>query len=65
MTVLDLFSGIGGFSLAAHRVGFEVIGKAKNDLCSDSHIYRAFDNAINVDVGQWVLSRLKEYITLL
>lgn len=65
MTVLDLFSGIGGFSLAAHRIGFEVIGKAKNDLCSDSHRYRALDNAITVDVGQWVLSRLKEYITLL
>lgn len=40
-------------------------GKAKNDLCSDSHRYRALGNAITVDVGQWVLSRLKEYITLL
>lgn len=25
MNVLDLFSGIGGFSLAAHRAGFEVV----------------------------------------
>lgn len=30
--VLDLFSGIGGFSLAAHRAGFEVVAHCEIDV---------------------------------
>jgi DNA (cytosine-5)-methyltransferase 1 len=65
MNLLDLFCGVGGFSLGAARAGFHVIGAADNDIHALQAHGKNFPNTnhFNIDlskaVGQDLLSELK------
>lgn len=46
-THLDLFSGIGGFALAAQKAGFETIGFSEIDPSACKTLKRNFPNIPN------------------
>lgn len=73
MLAASLFAGIGGFDLAAARVGIDVGLQGFPDgwtclcggggdpwtcTCADGPRYRTVGNAVTVPVVEWVLRRL-------
>ncbi len=49
-TMIDLFSGIGGFRLGFERAGFRCIGSCENDKFALESYKAMFDTK-----GEWVL----------
>lgn len=48
-TVVDLFSGVGGFSLGAARAGFKVLAAVENDPIAIASHARNFPNTIHLE----------------
>jgi DNA (cytosine-5)-methyltransferase 1 len=48
MKVLDLFSGIGGFSIGLHRAGFETVAFAETDPYASRVLAKRFPNVPNL-----------------
>jgi DNA (cytosine-5)-methyltransferase 1 len=66
MMHLDLFSGIGGFTLAAQRAGFETVGFAEIEPYCCALLYQHWPHIPNYeDIRTADFSHLRGYITVL
>ena len=56
MKIIDLFSGIGGFSLGFQRAGYQ-FGTIKS--IARTQRYKLIGNAVTVDIVELIAKRLK------